>query len=91
MLGRMSRGGEKKAGNSLASIIWAQPIVDIKNIIIILVVIPIVVGRFTGFCEHTAGIMGRLVSEVRIADVVCLCNMSRERSQGLEENQRAGW
>lgn len=74
----------KKACNSLAAVIWAQPVIDIKNVIIVLIVVPIVVCGLAGLCEHAAGVVGGLISKVRIADVVCLCDMSRERSQRLE-------
>ena len=54
------------------TIVCPQPIVDVENVIIILVVIPIIVLRLARFGQHTPGVVRRLVSEGRIADAVGL-------------------
>lgn len=39
--------------------------------------------RFAGFRENTPGIVGRLISELRVADVICLHNVRRQQPGGL--------
>lgn len=56
--------------DALMTLFCAQPIVDIENVIVILVVIAFVVRRFARFCQHTPGIVSGFVSELRVANVI---------------------
>ena len=55
-----------------------QPIIDIEDIIIILVVIPIIVRGLAWLGKHSSGVMRRLVSERGVTDMVRLDNIGRQ-------------
>lgn len=40
------------------TVVTAQPIVDIKNIIIVIVVVAIIVGGFAGLGQNTSWVVG---------------------------------
>jgi hypothetical protein len=65
-------------GDVLVTLIGTQPIVDIEDVIIILIVIAFVVRRFARFSQHPPRIMRGLVSELGIADVVRFQDVGRE-------------
>lgn len=56
--------------NSLVTIVSAQPVIDVENVVVIFVIIPVVVRRFTGFCQYSPWVVCRFVSELRIADMI---------------------
>lgn len=66
---------EKKREGSdgvLLAFFSAETVVDIEDVVVIFIIIPIVVNRLAGFCEDTTRIVSCLISELRIANIVCL-------------------
>ena len=67
----------------LLSLFTTQPVIDVKNIIVIFIIITFIVSRLAGLGENTARIMRRLVSELWVAKVVRRCDMRRQAAQRL--------
>lgn len=65
------------------TIFVSQPIIDVENIIIILVVVTFVVGGLTRLGEHPPRIVRRFVSELRVTDVIRLEDVGCQLSQWL--------
>ena len=49
----------------------SEDIVDVKDIITILVVIPIILDSFAGFGQYPSRVSRRLIVEARVAYAVC--------------------
>ena len=65
-------------------IVRAQPVVDVENIVIILVVIPVVVHRLARLREDAAWVVRRLILELRIANVVGIDDVRGKLLQRLQ-------
>ena len=52
------------------SLYATKPVVDIKNIVVIFVIVTFIVRRLAGFCQHATRIVRRFISELRVAKVV---------------------
>lgn len=48
-----------------------QPVVDVENVIIVLVIVAIVVCGLAWLCKDTPRVVGGFVSELGVADVIC--------------------
>lgn len=74
------------AGNadSLVAVLVAQPVVDIKDVIVILVVVSVVVDGLAGLGENPSGIVRRFISELGVADMIGLDDVGGELPQGLD-------
>lgn len=64
--------------DALVTIILSQPVVDIENIVVILIVIAFVVHRLARLGEDAPRVVRRLILELGVADMVCLDNVCRE-------------
>ena len=69
--------------HSLVAFLRAQPIVNIQNIVIVLVIIAFIVNGFAWLCKNSAWIVSRLVSELWIADVIRVDNVGSQLVEGL--------
>lgn len=56
--------------HSLVTIIGAQPVIDVEDVVVVFVIVSVVVRRFAGFCQHSPWVVRRFVSELRIADMI---------------------
>jgi hypothetical protein len=65
------------------TLLSTQPVVDVENVIIVLIVIAIIVGGLAGLCKHSAGVVGGFVSELGVADVIGLDEVGGQLAQGL--------
>lgn len=54
----------------LVTILCTEPVVDIENVVIVLVVVALVMYGFARLCEDATGVVSRLVAELGIANVV---------------------
>ena len=73
----------KRQIDVLVTIILSQPVVDVEDIIVVLIVIALVVHRFAWLGEHAPRIVRRFILELGIADVVRLDDVRRELFQRL--------
>jgi hypothetical protein len=71
----------------LVAVLCTEPVVNVENVVIVLVVISVVVGGLARLCEYAAGVVGRLVSELGVADVVRIEQVSRQLPQGLQSGK----
>jgi hypothetical protein len=60
------------------SFIRTQPIIDIEDIIIILVIVTLIVRGLARFGQHSTRIMCRFISELRVADVIRFQDIGRK-------------
>lgn len=60
------------------TIIRAQPVIDIEDIVVVLIIEPFIVHRLARFCQDTPRVVGRLVSELRVAYAIRFDNVRRE-------------
>lgn len=61
----------------------AQPVVDIQDIIVILVVVSVIMRRLARLGEHSPRVRRRLVLELWIRNPICVEDISRELAQRL--------
>ena len=66
------------------SIILSQPVIDVENVIVVLVVIAFVVHWLARLGKHTPGVVCRLIFELRVADVVGVDKIRRQLPQRLQ-------
>lgn len=69
--------------HALVPIISSQPIVDVEDVVVIVIVVPVIVGRFARLGKHAPGVMRRLVSERWIANMKSLDNVRSQLPDGL--------
>ena len=74
--------------DALVTIILSQPVVDIENIVIILIVIAFVMRRLTRLREDSAWVARGFITEQRIANVIRVGDVCRELSQWLDSAQK---
>ena len=55
---------------SLMTIVGAQPVVDVENVVVVLVIVAIVMRGLAGFCQNSSWVMCRFVSELWVADMI---------------------
>jgi len=67
----------------LVPVISTQPVVNVKNIIIVLIVVAIIMSWFAGLCQNPTWVMRRFVSELRITNTKSIHDMSRQLSNRL--------
>jgi hypothetical protein len=65
------------------TIFVSQPIIDVENVIVILIVVTFIVGGLTRLGEHPPRIVRRFVSELRVADVIRLKDVGSQLPQWL--------
>jgi hypothetical protein len=58
------------------AILRTKPIVDIQNVVIVIIIIAVIMYWCAWFSENTTGIVRGLVTELGIADVVGVHEMS---------------
>jgi hypothetical protein len=73
----------KNVHDSLAAVIGTKPVVDVEDIVIVIIIVPVVVGGLAGLCEDPAGVVGGLVAKVGVAEVVGLCDVGGEGAEWL--------
>jgi hypothetical protein len=66
------------------SFLSPQPIIDIEDVVVVLVVISFVVRRFARFCEYPPRVMRRFILELRVAYAVGIGDMGGQLTQGLQ-------
>jgi hypothetical protein len=66
------------------SFLSPQPIIDIEDIVIVLVVISFVVRRFARFCEYSPWVMRRFILELWVAYAVGIGDVGGQLAQGLQ-------
>lgn len=66
------------------SFLSPQPIIDIEDVVIVLVVISFVVRWFARFCEYPPWVMRRFVLELWVAYTVGIGNVGGQLTQGLQ-------
>jgi len=71
----------ESSSSPITSLLTAQNIIDVEDIIVILIIGTIVVNRFTRLGKDSTRIIGSLVAELRVAQRVRLCEV---RCQTLE-------
>lgn len=59
------------------SLLRPQPIIHIKNIIIVLIVVPLVMRRLARLRQHPPRVRRRLVFELRVRDAVGVDDVRR--------------
>ena len=69
--------------DGLVSLFSPQPIVDVENIVIVLIVISFVVGRLARLCEYSSWVMRRFILELRVTYAVGIDDMCSQLTQGL--------
>jgi len=55
---------------SLMAIVGPQPVVDVEDVIVILVIVSVVVRGFAGFCQHSPWVVCRFISELWVANMI---------------------
>jgi hypothetical protein len=60
-----------------------QPIIDVQDIVVIVVVVALVMSWFAGLCQHSARVVCGFVSELRVAYVIRFENVSCKLPKGL--------
>jgi hypothetical protein len=70
------------------SFLSPQPIVDIEDIVVVLVVISFVMRRFARFCEYPPWVMCRFILELWVAYAVGIGDVSGQLTQGLRKQRR---
>ncbi len=65
------------------SFLSSQPIINIEDIVIVLVVVSFVVRWLARFCEYPPWVMRRFVLELGIAYAVGIGNVGSQLTQGL--------
>ena len=68
-------------------VISAQPVVDIEDIVVILVVVAVVVGRFTRLCEDAPWVVCGFISELGITNMVRVHDVGCQLPYGLKDRQ----
>ena len=69
--------------HALVSVVRPEPIIDVENVVVILVVISIVMSRLTWLGQDTPGVVRRLISELGVANVIGLNDIRRQLPNGL--------
>jgi len=62
-----------------------QPVVNVEDIIIILIVKPFIMRRFARFGQHSAWVVSGLVSKLRVTNMIRFQNVGRKLPKGLEQ------
>jgi hypothetical protein len=75
----------KKKIHILVAFVSAQPIVDVQNIVIVVVIVALVVSRLARFCENAPWIVCGFVSKLWIADAICIENICCEVLERTEK------
>lgn len=66
------------------SFFCAQPVVDIENVVIVVIIVAFIVSWLTGFCKNAPWIVGAFVSELRVANAIrieYICSQMLERTK----------
>ena len=66
------------------SFLSPQPIIDIEDIVVVLIVISFVVRRFARFCEYPPWVMRRFILELWVANAVGIGDVGGQLTQGLQ-------
>lgn len=69
--------------HALVSFLSPQPIIDVQDVVVIIIIVPVVVRRLTRFSKNSPGIMRRFVSKLRVADVIRVQYIGGQLAQGL--------
>lgn len=70
------------------SLLCPQPIIDIKDVVIVLVVITFVVRRFARFREYPPWVMRRFILELGIAYAVGIGDVGGQLTQRLQNEKQ---
>ena len=65
------------------TLVRTEPIIDVEDVVVVVVVVPLVVHRLARLRQHPARIVRRLILELRVADVVRIDERRRELLQRL--------
>ena len=74
--------------DGLVSLLCPQPIIDIKDVVIILIVITFVVRRLARFCENPPWVMRRLILELGVAYAVGIGDVGGQLTQRLRNEKQ---
>lgn len=69
--------------DALVAILCSQPVVDVEDVVVVIVVIPIIVCRLAWLGKHPAGIMSALIAELGVAYAIGIHNVGRQLSKWL--------
>lgn len=69
------------------ALLGAQPVVDVENVIIVLVVVAVVMSGLAGLCEDAAGVVSGFVSELGVADVIGFDEIGGQLAEGLIKSE----
>lgn len=69
--------GITRARTSLMTLILAQPIINVENVVVIFVIESVVMDRFTRFRQNSSRVVGCFITEGGIANAVGRCYVSR--------------
>lgn len=70
------------------SLLSPQPIIDIEDIVVVLVVISFVVRRLARFGEYPPWVMRRFILELGIAYAVGIGDVGGQLAQGLQNEKQ---
>ena len=65
-------------------LVRAKQVIDVEDIIVVIVVIPIIMGRLARFGQNPPWIAGRFVTELWVTNMVRVRNVRRQLPQWLE-------
>ena len=71
--------------HALVTVVSSQPIVDIEDIVVIVIVVPVVVCGLAWLGQHAPGVMRRLVSEGWVTNVEGLDNVRSQLPDRLRK------
>ena len=74
--------------DGLVSLLCPQPIIDIKDVVVVLIVIPFVVRRLARFCEYPPWVMRRFILELRVAYAVGIGYVGGQLTQRLQNEKQ---
>ena len=57
---------------ALVTIVCAEPVIDIEDVVIVFVIVSVVVRRLARFCQHSPWVVCGFISELWVANVVCI-------------------
>ena len=72
------------------SIVSSQPVVDVEDVIIVLIVVRIVVHWLARLRQDAAGIVRRFILELRVTDVVRIDEVRGQLLQWLDRKRDGG-
>lgn len=75
------------AQHVLVALFGTQPVIDIQNVVIVIVVVAIIMRGFAGFGQHPTRIMGGFIAELGVAYAIRLNDVRRKLAQRLNRKR----